>query len=224
MNHSAHPPTSNEAPPPSERATVSRASERGHYDAATIHAIVDAAWVCHVAFACPDILCLPTASWRVGDKLYIHGSNGSRMMKHLGGGAPACVTITHLDGLVMARSAFSHSMNFRSVVIHGAFEVVPEADKPAVLQALMTHIAQGRGSDARPPDRNELKATTVLAISLHEAAAKIRTGGPKDKEDDLALPVWAGVLPLRTGHLAPQPEPGFDGALPDYIRNWCEAS
>jgi nitroimidazol reductase NimA-like FMN-containing flavoprotein (pyridoxamine 5'-phosphate oxidase superfamily) len=213
-----------QTPPPSDRATISRASERGHYDSATIHAIVDDAWLCHVSFACPDVLCLPTACWRIGDKLYIHGSNGSRMMKHLGRGAPACVAITHLDGLVMARSAFSHSMNFRSVVIHGAFEVVPEADKPAVLHALMEHIAKGRANDARAPDANELKATTVLGISLHEAAAKIRNWGPKDKDDDLDLPVWAGVLPITEQHLPAVQEPGFDGALPAYVRAWAQGT
>jgi nitroimidazol reductase NimA-like FMN-containing flavoprotein (pyridoxamine 5'-phosphate oxidase superfamily) len=210
-----------DTPPPSERARVRRAADRGHYDSATIDAIVDEAWICHVAFACPDILCLPTVCWRIGDRLYIHGSSASRMMRHLGEGAPACVSITHLDGLVMARSAYSHSMNFRSVVIHGSFEVVPDTDKPAVLNALMEHIAKGRGSEARVPDRKELKATAILSIPLQEAAAKIRTGGPKDNEADLDLPVWAGVLPLREQHLAPQAEPGFEGALPSYVAGWA---
>ncbi|MFT3858729.1 MAG: pyridoxamine 5'-phosphate oxidase family protein [Aquabacterium sp.] len=211
-------------PPPSDRATVRRAADRGHYDAATIHAIVDDAWLCHVAFACPDAVCLPTACWRIGDKLYIHGSNGSRMMKHLASGASACVAITHLDGLVMARSAFSHSMNFRSVVIHGAFEVVSEADKPAVLAALVEHIAKGRSQDARAADEHELKATTVLAISLHEAAAKIRNWGPKDKEEDLALPVWAGVLPMREQPLPPQPAQAYEGEPPAYVQAWARAA
>jgi len=211
-----------DTPPPSERARVRRAGERGHYDAATIHAIVDDAWLCHVAFACPDVLCLPTVCWRLNDTLYIHGSNGSRMMKHLGSGAPTCVTITHLDGLVMARSAFSHSMNYRSVVIHGAFEVVPEADKPAVLHALMAHIAPGREHDARAPDQNELKATTVLGISLKEAAAKIRNWGPKDNEEDMGLPVWAGVLPLVQQRLPPQPDVGMGVPLPAYLTGWTK--
>lgn len=216
-HHNTH---ATQTPPPSERARVRRAADRGHYDSATIHAIVDDAWLCHVSFACPDVLCLPTACWRIGDTLYIHGSNGSRMMKHLGGGAPACVAITHLDGLVMARSAFSHSMNFRSVVVHGAFEVVPDADKAAVLHALLEHIATGRGSDARAPDANELKATTVLGISLKEASAKIRNWGPHDNEDDLALPVWAGVLPIIEKHLPAISEPGFEGAVPAYVQAW----
>lgn len=206
--------------PPSERACISRKADRAHYDAATIHAIVDDAWLCHVAFACPDVVCLPTACWRVGDQLYIHGSNGSRMMKHLASGAPACVAITHLDGLVMARSAFSHSMNFRSVVIHGHFSVVGDEAKPAVLAALMEHIAKGRAHDSRPPDANELKATTVLGISLHEASAKVREGGPKDNEEDLALPFWAGVMPLRQQHLPAISEPGYAGTLPTYVQGW----
>lgn len=207
--------------PPSARSRVRRAAERAHYDEATVHAIVDAAWVCHVAFADGDnVLCIPTASWRVGHTLYVHGSNGSRMMKRLAEGAPACVTITHLDGLVMARSAFSHSMNYRSVVIHGCFSVVAEADKPAVLDALMDHIAPGRREHARAPDASELKATTVLGIPLFEAAAKIRDWGPRDKDEDLALPVWAGVLPLREQRLPAVAEPGFDGPAPRYVDLW----
>jgi len=212
--------TPDTTPAPSDRARVRRAAEQAHYDQGTLHAIVDDAWLCHVAFACPDVLCIPTACWRIGDTLYIHGSNGSRMMKHLGSGAPACVSITHLDGLVMARSAFSHSMNYRSAVIHGAFEIVADADKPAVLEALMEHIAKGRAKDARPPDDKELKATTVLGISLKEAAAKIRNWGPKDNEADQGLPVWAGVLPLREQRLAAQAEAGFNGELPDYVVAW----
>ncbi|HEX5373486.1 MAG TPA: pyridoxamine 5'-phosphate oxidase family protein [Aquabacterium sp.] len=219
-------PHSTPTPPPSERARVRRAAERGHYDQATIHAIVDAAWLCHVSFAdsaAPDsaVLCLPTACWRVGDRLYIHGSNGSRMMKRLASGAPVCVSITHLDGLVLARSAFAHSMNYRSVVIHGAFELVQDADKPAVLDAFMDHIAEGRRHEVRAPNANELNATTVLGLPLHEAAAKIRNWGPRDKEGDEHLPVWAGVLPLREQHLAPQPDPMSEGlALHGSLAAW----
>ncbi|RZL07350.1 MAG: pyridoxamine 5'-phosphate oxidase family protein [Rubrivivax sp.] len=209
------------AQPASERSRVRRAAERAHYDEATVHTIVDAAWVCHVAFADgKNVMCIPTASWRVGDTLYVHGSNGSRMMKRLAEGAPACVTITHLDGLVMARSAFSHSMNYRSVVIHGRFHAVPDDAKPAVLDALMEHIAPGRREHARAPDASELKATTVLGISLHEAAAKVRAWGPKDKDEDLHLPVWAGVLPLREQRLPAVAEPGFDGPVPAYVSSW----
>lgn len=205
---------------PSSRAKVRRAADRAHYDEATVHAIVDEAWLCHVAFACPDVLCLPTTCWRIDDMLYIHGSNGSRMMKHLASGAPACVTITHLDGLVMARSAFSHSMNYRSVVVHGAFEVVADEDKPAVLHALMAHITPGREHDCRVPDANELKATTVLGIPLYESAAKIRNWGPRDGEEDMNLPHWAGVLPLMTQRLPAVTHPDSKSPEPGYIAAW----
>ena len=184
--------------PVSIRSTVKRAPERGQYDPSTIAAIVDASYVCHVAWVSGgQAICIPTACWRMADRLYIHGSNGSRMMKELGQGAPACVTITLLDGLVLAKSAFSHSMNYRSVVIHGQFEVVPDIDKPAALLALTDWVLPGRSQVARPADAHELLATTVLSIGLHEASAKIREGGPKDKVDDADLPVWSGVLPMQ---------------------------
>lgn len=211
------------APPPSERSRVRRAEDRGHYDRDTIHAIVDAAYLCHVSFVDQrGPVCLPTVVWRVDDHVLIHGSNGSQMMKTLAQGTPACLAITHLDGLVMARSAFSHSMNFRSVVVHGAFEPVPEADKTEVLHRLMDHLAPGRRHEARAPDRNELAATTVLRLPLFEAAAKIRSWGPKDKEDDLDWPVWAGVLPLRQNRLAPIPEAGQTDQVPAYVRDWAD--
>jgi nitroimidazol reductase NimA-like FMN-containing flavoprotein (pyridoxamine 5'-phosphate oxidase superfamily) len=212
--------TGPDAPAPSARATVHRAAERGHYEPATIHAIVDAAQVCHVAFAAPDPVCIPTACWRVGDRLYIHGSNGSRMMKHLGGGAQACVAITFVDGLVMARSAFNHSMNFRSVVIHGAFELVADADKPRILDALVDHIMPGRSAETRRADRKELAATTVLGILLHEAASKVRTGPPLDKEEDLSWPAWAGVLPLRQQALPAQTEAACTMPMPAWAQAW----
>ncbi len=212
-----------DTPPASERCRVKRAAERGHYEADTIRAIVDAAQVCHVAFAAPEPICLPTVCWRVGERLYIHGSNGSRMMKLLGGGAQACVAITHVDGLVMARSAFHHSMNFRSVVIHGQFEPVSDADKPGILDALVDHIMPGRSQEARPADRNELAATTVLGISLHEAAAKVRTGPPLDKAEDLSWPAWAGVLPLRQQALPAQTELGCTVPMPAWAQAWGEA-
>ncbi len=209
-----------ETPAPSARATVRRAAERGHYEPETIRAIVDAAQVCHVAFAAPDPLCIPTACWRVGDRLYIHGSNGSRMMKHLGSGAQACVAITFVDGLVMARSAFHHSMNFRSVVIHGAFELVADEDKPRILDALVEHIMPGRSAEVRPADRNELAATTVLGISLNEAASKVRTGPPLDKAEDLSWPAWAGVLPLRQQALPAQTEAACTVPMPGWAQAW----
>lgn len=213
------------APPPTERSRVRRAEDRGHYDHATIHAIVDAAYLCHVSFVDErGPLCLPTAVWRVDDHVLIHGSNGSKMMKSLAQGTPACLAITHLDGLVMARSAFSHSMNFRSVVIHGRFETVPDEDKTEVMHRLMDHLAPGRRHEARAPDRNELAATTVLRMPLFEAAAKIRAWGPKDKEEDLTWPVWAGVLPLHQTRLAPLSEPGCPAETPAYVQQWATST
>ncbi len=210
--------------PPSPRSTLKRAAERGHYDADTIHAIVDASYVCHVAWHSQgNVLCIPTACWRIGDRLYIHGSNGSRMMKDLGQGLPCCVTLTLLDGLVLAKSAFSHSMNYRSVVIHGQFEMVPDEAKPAVLDALVDWIVPGRSQVARPADANELQATTVLALPLVEAAAKIRNWGPKDKEADANWPCWSGVLPMRLQAQAPQAHSKNDHLLagaPD--SHWTE--
>lgn len=214
------------------RSTVRRAAERADYDPTTVHTIVDEAWLCHVAFIDqhtgpnedqgePFPVSIPMACWRVADQVYIHGSNGSRLVKRLAGGAPVCLSITHLDGLVLARSAYSHSMNYRSVVVFGRFEVVPEADKASILDAFMDHIAPGRRQLARPADVNELKSTTVLGLSLREASAKVRTGGPKDKEGDLNLPVWAGVLPMREQHLPPQAEPDCASwPLPDHLSGW----
>lgn len=209
--------------PKSSRSTVKRAPERGHYDAPTIQAIVDASYVCHVAWSCQgQVLCIPTACWRIGDRLYIHGSNGSRMMKDLGAGTPACVTLTLLDALVLAKSAFSHSMNYRSVVIHGQFELVPEADKPEALNALTDWVLPGRSLVARPANANELLATTVLSISLHEASAKIREGGPKDKVDDVDLPIWSGILPMQTQALPPQAHHGNDLPLNGPLAHWTK--
>jgi nitroimidazol reductase NimA-like FMN-containing flavoprotein (pyridoxamine 5'-phosphate oxidase superfamily) len=225
-------------PPPSARSTIRRASERGHYDEATVHAIVDAAWLCHVAFTDtrgqdadghtePFAVNLPTACWRVGDRLFIHGSSGSPMMRRLASGVEACVAITHLDGLVLARSAFSHSMNFRSVVAYGRFEVVSDADKPAVLAAFMDHILPGRQTEVRPGDASELKATLVLALPLNEASAKVRSWGPHDKEEDTDHPAWAGVLPLHTVRLAPVPDAtslARGQALSPAVAAWCETT
>lgn len=221
--------------PPSRRATIRRASERGHYDRDTLHAIVDAAWLCHVAFTDtrghdesgePFAVCLPTACWRIGEALYIHGSNGSPMMRRLASGVNACVTVTHLDGLVLARSAFSHSMNYRSVVAYGRFTVVPDADKPAALDAFMARLLPGREHEACPADDSELKATLVLSMPLEEASAKVRNWGPRDKDQDGDHPAWAGVLPLATTRLAPVPDERSRATgqpLPPSVRAWLDA-
>jgi nitroimidazol reductase NimA-like FMN-containing flavoprotein (pyridoxamine 5'-phosphate oxidase superfamily) len=207
--------------PPSDRTRIRRIAENARYDRATLHAIVDAAYVCHVAFADDKgTHCIPTACWREGEHLYIHGSNGGRLIKLLGKGAQACVTITHIDGLVLARSAFNHSMNYRSAMVYGSFETV--ADKAAALDAFMHHLAPGREHEARPGNAKELAATTVMRISLHEAACKVRSGGPEDDGDDLHLPVWAGVLPLVQQHGAPVPDVHNPQAAPSYVREWAD--
>ncbi|WP_411193212.1 pyridoxamine 5'-phosphate oxidase family protein [Paraburkholderia sp. B3] len=209
--------------PPSSRTRVRREAHRADYDKATLHAILDEAWLCHVAFADDHgVHCIPTACWREGDYLYIHGSNGSRMLKVADAGAQVCVTVTHLDGLVLARSAFNHSMNYRSAAIYGVFEAVPLDHKAAALDAFMERLAPGRGNEARRGSEKELAATTVLRISLAEAASKRRTGGPNDDEADLARAVWAGVLPMALRPLPPEVEPAARGAAtPGYVDDWA---
>jgi hypothetical protein len=193
---------------PSERTRVRRLPERARYDAASVHAIIDAAWIGHVAFTADgSVHNIPTAIWREGDHLYLHGAKASRMLKALVDGQ-ACVTITLVDGLVLARSAFHHSMNFRSVVVYGRFEPVEAREaKCAALQVFMDKLVAGRWDALRPINDKELNATTVLRVPLTEASAKVRTGGPKDDDEDMAWPVWAGVIPLTLQAGAPQVEP-----------------
>jgi nitroimidazol reductase NimA-like FMN-containing flavoprotein (pyridoxamine 5'-phosphate oxidase superfamily) len=187
-----------------------------------VHAIVDAALVCHIAFAGPDgVHCIPTACWRQGEYLYIHGSNGSRMLKALLG-AQAAITITLLDGLVLARSAFNHAMNYRSVVIYGQFGIVPDAEKPAVLAHFLEHLLPGRQAMIRPGDAKELAATTVLRVGLQESAAKVRTGAPEDDAQDMSWPVWAGVLPLALMPREPQRDPACALPPPAHVQAWTQ--
>lgn len=217
MNQIAPKPT----PAPSRRSRVVRVGERGHYDAATIHAILDAGYVCHVAFVHDgQAMVIPTAYWREGDHLYIHGSTKSRMAMALASGIPASVAVTLLDGLVLARSAFHHSMNYRSVVAMGVFETIPDDRKVAALEAFTERVAPGRWAEIRAPNRQEMKGTMVLRLPLSEASAKIRSGPPKDDAEDMAIPAWAGVLPFMQGFDAAVPDPQLaDGtAFPDYLR------
>lgn len=209
-------------PAPSERTQVKRISENARYDQESLYAIVDAAYVCHVAFHDQfGSHCIPTACWREGDFLYIHGANASRLCKVMKEGVQACVAILHLDGLVLARAAFNHSMNYRSAMIYGSFMVVPEEDKAASMAAFMEKIAPGRQTQVRPGNRAELAGTTVLKISLQEAVCKTRQGGPNDDEDDLALPVWAGVLPLQLQAQAPITATTLQAIPePDYVKAW----
>jgi nitroimidazol reductase NimA-like FMN-containing flavoprotein (pyridoxamine 5'-phosphate oxidase superfamily) len=202
-----------------ERTTVKRLAKRGSYDAETIHAIVDEALICHVGFVVDGSpVVIPTIHWRHDETLYVHGSAASRMLRSLKGGVEACVTITLLDGLVLARSAFHHSMNYRSVVVLGTAREVTGDEKLTALETLVEHVCRGRGADVRRPNDAELRQTLVLALPISEASAKVRTGGPIDDEEDYALDIWAGVIPLK---LVAQPAIAderlkHDLAAPDY--------
>ena len=191
-------------PAPSERTRVRRLPRRGAYDRATIDAILDEALICHLAFSVEgQPYAIPTAYARIGDHVYVHGSAASRMLR-AAGGAPVCFTATLLDGLVLARSAFHHSMNYRSVVVLGAAEEVSdEEERLAAMRALVERVAPGRWAEIRPPNAQELKATTILRLAIAESSAKIRTGPPIDDDEDLALPCWAGVIPLALAAGAP---------------------
>jgi nitroimidazol reductase NimA-like FMN-containing flavoprotein (pyridoxamine 5'-phosphate oxidase superfamily) len=194
---------------PSERTTLKRLPQRGSYDRDVVYRILDEGFVCHVGFAVDgQPFVIPTAYGRVGDKLYIHGSAASRTLRDLSGGIPVCVTVTLVDGLVLARSAFHHSINYRSVVILGAATVVAAAEeKMTALKAFTEHVIPGRWDDVREPNEQELKGTSVLALPLVEVSAKVRTGPPKDDEEDMAIPVWAGELPLRITAGSPIDDP-----------------
>lgn len=213
------------AVPPSERTRVRRIAENASYDSATLYAIVDDAYLCHIAFSDDKgSHCIPTACWREGDHLYIHGSNGSRMLKRLTE-SEVCVTITHLDGLVMARSAFNHSMNYRSAMIYGSFEkVLDEAAKRSTMEAFMEKLALGRQAQVRPGNDKEYNATTVMRIALTEAACKVRSGPANDDAEDMDWPVWAGVLPFARARLAPQTDTACSLPAPDYVLNWQDSS
>lgn len=210
--------------PVSERTTVRRLSKRGAYDRETIHAILDEALVCHVGFVDNDQpFVIPTIHTRVRDTLYLHGSRQSRMLQCLSAGVPACVTVTLLDALVLARSVFHHSMNYRSVVILGrGHEVADREEKWNALEALVEHVVPGRWAEARQPSENEMAATTVVAIPLDEASAKIRTGPPKDDDADYSMSIWAGLLPLPIVPGVPIADPvlGRHISPPDYIMGY----
>ncbi len=206
-------------PAPSARARVRRAPARAAYDRATIDAILDEALVAHLGFADADgqPYVIPALHARVGDRVYVHASTAARLTRTLAAGAPACLTVTLVDGLVLAKSAFHHSVNYRSVVVLGRMELVTgEAERRAALDAIVDALVPGRTADARAPSAQELKATQVLAMPLDEASAKVRTGGPVDDPEDAALPAWAGVVPLALVPGAPAGEPD----PPDYVRTW----
>ncbi len=198
-----------DASKPTERSTVKRLPARGVYDRDVIHGILDAGLVCHLGFVVDgQPFVIPTTYVRKGDTLYVHGSPASRMLQALEKGVAACVTVTLLDGLVLARSAFHHSINYRSVVVFGTASLVEDAqDKMDVLHALVDHLVPGRWPHIRHPNPQELKRTLVLAIPIDEASAKVRVGPPLDDEEDYALDVWAGVVPLGLSVSRPVPDP-----------------
>src|SRR5579863_6797959 len=193
---------------PSERTQIKRLPKRGHYDRETVFKILDEAFVCHVGFVVDgQPYVIPTNFGRSGDTLYLHGSAASRMLRSLSEGIPVCVTVTLVDGLVLARSAFHHSVNYRSVVILGTAHLVSDpAEKMEALRLFTEHIMKGRWDQIRWPTELELKGTTVLALPIEEVSAKVRTGDPKDDEEDYELPIWAGVLPLPVVPATPIPD------------------
>lgn len=196
---------------PSRRATVRRLPERGRYDRDAIDAILDEGFVCQVGFVDDgQPFVIPSVYARLDDRVVVHGSAASRMMRVLAAGEPACLSVTLVDGLVLARSAFHHSINYRSVVVLGrAEEVTDPAAKRRALDAIVEHVAPGRAAEVRPPSELELRATRVVTLPLDEASAKLRVGPPKDDPEDMALPCWAGELPLRLAVLAPVADPAL---------------
>lgn len=208
---------------PTGRTVPTRAAERAAYDRELVHAVLDEGRVCHLGFVRDGApVVLPTLYARAGERLYVHGSTGSRPLRAAGGeeGLAVCLTVTLVDGLVLARSAFHHSVNYRSVVVHGtARQVRDSRERSAALDALVDHVVPGRAADCRPADAKELAATAVLAIELSDVSAKVRSGGPNDEPEDLALPHWAGVLPVSVSRGAPMPAEDLHTgiALPDYL-------
>ncbi|MFC9735596.1 pyridoxamine 5'-phosphate oxidase family protein [Streptomyces roseolus] len=217
---------------PTDRTVPTRSRKRASYDRAVVHAILDEGYVCHLGFlrdGAPVVL--PTLYGRIGERLYVHGSTGSRPLRMAAArpgtaaaaedpGLPVCLTVTHVDGLVLARSAFHHSLNYRSVVVHGtAHQVTDPEELRAALDALVDQVVPGRAADSRPADARELAATAVIRLDLEEVSAKIRTGGPDDDPADLALPHWAGVVPVAPRAGAPVPSADLDPsiALPAYL-------
>jgi len=212
---------------PSPRTRVRRAPKRGVYDRAAIDAILDEAIVCHVGFVHDDQpYVIPTLHARVGDVVYLHGSTASRMVRTLAGGAPCSLTVTLLDGIVLARSAFHHSANYRSVTVLGrATLVVSEEERLGALEAFTEQLVPGRWSQVRPPNRKEMKATQVLALTLDEASSKVRTGPQVDDDEDMEIGVWAGVIPLELRALEPLADPQMppEVELPGHVSGWTAA-
>ncbi|WP_406306184.1 pyridoxamine 5'-phosphate oxidase family protein [Streptomyces sp. NBC_00885] len=209
---------------PTDRTVPTRAKERAAYDREQVHSILDEAYVCHLGFVRDGApVVLPTLYARVDDHLYLHGSTGSRPLRMAGEpdpGLAVCLTVTHVDGLVLARSAFHHSINYRSVVVHGTAHPVTDPDeKRTALDALVDHVIPGRSLDSRPANPKELAATAVLRLDLTEVSAKLRTGGPNDDPEDATLPYWTGVVPVTTHRGTPIPAADLDESIgvPAYL-------
>jgi nitroimidazol reductase NimA-like FMN-containing flavoprotein (pyridoxamine 5'-phosphate oxidase superfamily) len=199
-----------------ERSRIRRLPERGSRERARVHAILDEGLLCHVGIATKrGPVVIPTLYARDGERIYLHGSPASRLLRSLARGIPVCLTVTLVDGLVLARSAFHHSMNYRSVVVFGtAREVDDLEEKRRALRRLVEHVVPGRSAETREPNDFEERYTRVLAVEIEEASAKVREGGPKDDAPDLALPHWAGVIPLRIAPGTPEPDPGLAPGVP----------
>jgi uncharacterized protein len=212
---------------PTPRTRLVRESERGVYDRETAYRILDEGFLCHVGFVADgQPFVIPTSYGRKDDRLYIHGSAASRMLRQMKEGVPVCVTVTLLDGLVLARSIFNHSMNYRSVVILGKATPVDDAlEKVEALRLLSEHIIPGRWADARQPNERELKATLVMRVPIEEFSAKVRSGPPIDDEDDYSFPTWAGVVPLETVSRPPINDPRLDPQYkaPPYAAGYVRA-
>lgn len=209
---------------PTPRTRVVREPHRGVYDRAEAYKILDEGFICHVGFTAQNQpYVIPTGYGRSGDTLYIHGSAASRMLRNLNQGIPVCVTVTLLDGLVLARSIFNHSMNYRSVVILGTAQAVTDPEeKLSALQVLSDHIIPGRWAESRQPNEQELKATLALKLPIEEFSAKVRSGPPIDDEEDISFPTWAGLIPLQIMAGEPVDDPKLAGEIgvPAYVRNY----
>lgn len=209
---------------PTERTVPTRSRERASYDRELVHGILDEGYVCHLGFVRDGApVVLPTLYGRIGERLYVHGSTGSRPLRMTGKADPGlavCLTVTHVDGLVLARSAFHHSINYRSVVVHGiAYEVTDPEERRTALDAIVDQVVPGRSYDSRQANAKELAATAVIRLDLDEVSAKVRTGGPNDEPEDSALPHWTGVLPVVRGYGTPIPAEDLDPSveLPEYL-------
>ncbi|MEI5527616.1 pyridoxamine 5'-phosphate oxidase family protein [Streptomyces brasiliscabiei] len=230
MTGTQQPTTPERTPPPAAytptaRTVPTRSAQKASYDRELVHAILDEGYVCHLGFVRDGApVVLPTLYGRVGETLYVHGSTGSRPLRMTGQadpGLPVCLTVTHVDALILARSGFHHSINYRSVVVHGiAHQVTDPQERRIALDALVDHVVPGRSRDSRPANGKEFAATAVIRLDLDEVSAKTRTGGVNDEPEDLTLPHWAGVVPLRKGYETPVPDPELAPGteLPDYLR------